>query len=487
MKLLFRLLLSGLLLSPLFASAGRIGRALQRVNNAFNIRGKTDVNPTNEKAFGVRLKDSFCSASCRESAQRVLSLEAVDFLNQVPADNPAAIALIEKAEEIYNNLSLSGENNPGLHLLALANAIKDSKDYPSANKNNLARHIKSLAKKISKSTSERQERYVGFYLDHYRKDSRSALVMVGTSRSALAMRRASKSELSSRSGSDLAPSSRSDDWLERSEREEADEAHKKAHSIRLKDSFCSASCRENANYYLSSEAIEYLNTTPDDNPVPAYLIEFVPEIRLNLEVKGRNPIEDLTALAFMISLESSQNNEIQQELTGYINRILRTGVDKAVAEKLDEYLDKYRNIKMTSTLLPASTRDADKASDVHLSNVFCSASCRAVADRLLSNEAKSRLDINIVLPTDTAAIALIENVEKISESLEANGKNVEENLNALAYKISLERWGESDEEAQMDLANHIKNLAEGMSEVTEEKQEKYVDAYRRLKKNHKKE
>ena len=131
--------------------------------------------------------------------------------------------------------------------------------------------------------------------------------------------------------------------------------------------------------------------------------------------------------------------------------------------------------------IEAKQAESNKAFNVRLSNLFCSAACTKVAERILSNDAKYNLRLDNVSPKNPAAIALIENIEAVSISLEFSGKNIEENLNALAFEIASENgWSmEPSLETQRAMARHITNIAEGMSKATAEKQQEYVDSYRK--------
>ena len=147
MKLLFSLLLSGLILAPLASFArvktnsGRViefkpqtGNALRPVEQTSAFRG----NLTATKS---------CSGTCLELANLNMPAEAKDFLNRVPLDNVVRDILLVESANLTSNLG----NRANSAFKAIANAVRLSQveKWPEAAKNNLANFVRSLTDNIT--------------------------------------------------------------------------------------------------------------------------------------------------------------------------------------------------------------------------------------------------------------------------------------------------------------------------------------------------
>ena len=162
MKLLFSLLLSGLLLSPLFAFAGRVtlsnGKPIFVANKSRgSLHNSRDVGikKEEEKAFNIRLNDSFCPGLCREIADILLPHEAIIMLNNAIITNQAAKTFVQNVQEIYINLELSGRQaRKSLIALAFKIAIEPIKTEQELIE--LDNHIKALAGGMDRATARKQ-------------------------------------------------------------------------------------------------------------------------------------------------------------------------------------------------------------------------------------------------------------------------------------------------------------------------------------------
>ena len=186
MKFLFSLLLSSLLLSPLLAFAGKgVGKALPKPTETLRSQRAIEAKQVSEEQrLKPQLNSSAASLEGLLVANELFTAETIDFLNQISADNGAGKLLIERAEKIHKNLSISGLSPEG-NFKALAFALRLTEQWaknydsplqtetmiylsdrwflPERLQSSLENHIRHLSQGIGKITAERQAEIVTMY------------------------------------------------------------------------------------------------------------------------------------------------------------------------------------------------------------------------------------------------------------------------------------------------------------------------------------
>ena len=175
MKLLFSLLLSGLIVAPLASFAKfktNTGRVIEFKPQQTGLSG----NKAEEKALPVNLNPTRsltkAEITAYAAANEVLPIEAKKLLNETAVlllektsqkgevvESVPMNLLIENASSINGNLAMSGKE-PKKHLTALSNAVRLSvkETWPQENAvANLSKHITRLADTIDSLLGIKQE------------------------------------------------------------------------------------------------------------------------------------------------------------------------------------------------------------------------------------------------------------------------------------------------------------------------------------------
>ena len=242
---------------------------------------------------------------------------------------------------------------------------------------------------------------------------------------------------------------------------------------------------------LPSRAFKSLIQVSSNDPASSFLIANVAKISTNLELSGKNVEENLNALALEIELSRDATEEYKGSVLNHIKN-LAENIDRATEEKQQDILRAYRIYHhyvnrhalrqggSSVTIAIQGPRDQIRYALSNPENpsfwrkfwTQCSPACVASAMAFLPDTAQSFLSHEYVYKSDAVTV-LIENVEKIYNNLELNGENAAENLNALALEI---KWAGTEHSKNL-LADHIRNLVEGMDKETAELQKEYLDKY----------